>query len=209
MSCTETAVANKPKQKTIHPSAQLLGSYDIAFFLLFFLFSFFKFTVALCPQRPQRPLGTGSPGLATSSFTQLLSSVIQVLCYFTSTETIRTIRDGLPRTATSTFTRLLSSDIDLREGHHIIRPRRHGIRVRDTLNLLHSLGYRNRYLVLLVRPWTLSSVSTSGLVYRSAICPFRGPNKRCFVCGQCSGPFPIFTYEAYADENDMFRHVVV
>ena len=30
-------------------------------------------------------------------------------CYFTSTETIRTIWDGEPRTATSTFTQLLSS----------------------------------------------------------------------------------------------------
>ena len=33
----------------------------------------------------------------------------QVQCRFTSTETIRTIRDGEPRTATSTFTQLLSS----------------------------------------------------------------------------------------------------
>ena len=36
----------------------------------------------------------------------------QVQCCFTSTETIRTIRDGEPRTATSTFTQLLSSDIE-------------------------------------------------------------------------------------------------
>ena len=35
---------------------------------------------------------------------------IQVQCCFTSTETIRTIRDGEPRTATSTFTQLLSSE---------------------------------------------------------------------------------------------------
>ena len=34
----------------------------------------------------------------------------QVQCCFTSTETIRTIRDGEPRTATSTFTQLLSSE---------------------------------------------------------------------------------------------------
>ena len=34
-----------------------------------------------------------------------------VQCCFTSTETIRTIRDGEPRTATSTFTQLLSSEI--------------------------------------------------------------------------------------------------
>ena len=33
-----------------------------------------------------------------------------VQCCFTSTETIRTIRDGEPRTATSTFTQLLSSE---------------------------------------------------------------------------------------------------
>ena len=32
-----------------------------------------------------------------------------VQCSFTSTETIRTIRDGEPRTSTSTFTQLLSS----------------------------------------------------------------------------------------------------
>ena len=35
---------------------------------------------------------------------------VQVQCCFTSTETIRTIRDGEPRSATSTFTQLLSSD---------------------------------------------------------------------------------------------------
>ena len=34
-------------------------------------------------------------------------------CRFTSTETIRTIRDGESRTATSTFTKPLSSDISL------------------------------------------------------------------------------------------------
>ena len=33
----------------------------------------------------------------------------RVQCCFTSTETLRTIRDGEPRTATSTFTQLLSS----------------------------------------------------------------------------------------------------
>ena len=36
--------------------------------------------------------------------------LVQVQCCFTSTETIRTIRDGEPRTATSTFTQLLSSE---------------------------------------------------------------------------------------------------
>ena len=34
---------------------------------------------------------------------------VQVHCRFTSTETIRTIRDGEPRTATTTLTQLLSS----------------------------------------------------------------------------------------------------
>ena len=34
----------------------------------------------------------------------------QVQCCFTSTETVRTIRDGEPSTATSTFTQLLSSE---------------------------------------------------------------------------------------------------
>ena len=37
-----------------------------------------------------------------------MSSSVQ--CWFTSTETIGTIRDGKPRTSTSTFTQLLSSD---------------------------------------------------------------------------------------------------
>ena len=35
---------------------------------------------------------------------------VQVHCCFTSTETIRSVRDGEPRTATSTFTQLLNSD---------------------------------------------------------------------------------------------------
>ena len=35
---------------------------------------------------------------------------VQVQCCFTSTESLRTIRDGEPKTATSTFTQLLSSD---------------------------------------------------------------------------------------------------
>ena len=66
-----------------------------------------KFNVVL-PQRPQGLLGTGNPGRPPRlTFTQLLSSVLenfQVQCCFTSTETIRTIRDGEPRTSTSTFT---------------------------------------------------------------------------------------------------------
>ena len=63
------------------------------------------FSVALRPQRPYGPLGTGKPRTATSTFTQLLSSVsldcVQVQCCFTSTVTVRTIRDGEPRTATA------------------------------------------------------------------------------------------------------------
>ena len=35
---------------------------------------------------------------------------VHVQCCFTSTETIRFIRDGDPRTVTSTFTQLLSSE---------------------------------------------------------------------------------------------------
>ena len=35
-------------------------------------------------------------------------------CCFTSTETIRTIKDGMPRTVTSTFTQLLSSEASSR-----------------------------------------------------------------------------------------------
>ena len=45
----------------------------------------------------------------TSTFIQPLSSVIQ--CYFTSTETIRIIRDGEPRAFISTFKELLGSVI--------------------------------------------------------------------------------------------------
>ena len=39
----------------------------------------------------------------------LRKAAVQVQCYFTPTETIRTIRDGEPRTATSTFSQRLSS----------------------------------------------------------------------------------------------------
>ena len=55
--------------------------------------------------------GGGEPRTSTSNFTQLLSSdsFTFVQCCFTSTETIRTIRDGEPRTASSTFTQLQTS----------------------------------------------------------------------------------------------------
>ena len=72
----------------------------------------------------------GEPRTPTSTFTRLLSSEptrfcwpltlqsslpsiypqVQVQCCFTSTETVRTIRDGEPRTSTSTFTQLPSSE---------------------------------------------------------------------------------------------------
>ena len=44
-------------------------------------------------------------------FRKGLCQLVQVQCFFTSTETTRTISDGEPRTATSTFTQLLSSAI--------------------------------------------------------------------------------------------------
>ena len=55
----------------------------------------------------------GERRTATSTFTQLLSSEAScsVQCCFTSTETMRTVRDGeLTQTAASTFTQLLSSE---------------------------------------------------------------------------------------------------
>ena len=68
----------------------------------------FMFSVTLRPQRPYGLLGTGSSGRPPLSPWVMLQAV-HVQCYFTSTETIRTIRDGEPRTATSTFTQLLNS----------------------------------------------------------------------------------------------------
>ena len=56
-----------------------------------------------------RTIRDREPRTATSTFTQLLSSVILVQCCFTSTVTVRLITDGEPRTASSTFTQLLSS----------------------------------------------------------------------------------------------------
>ena len=49
-----------------------------------------------------------SVGILATNCDQCVSLV---QCCFTSTETIRLIRDGDPRTATSTFTQLLSSKI--------------------------------------------------------------------------------------------------
>ena len=49
--------------------------------------------------------------MATFTVTQLLSSELLIVqCCFTSTETVRTIRDGDPRMATFTVTQLLSSE---------------------------------------------------------------------------------------------------
>ena len=77
----------------------------------------FKFNVALRLQRPYGLLGTGSPGrpprLSHSSCALIFLHRSFVQCCFTSTETMRSIRDGMPRTATSTLTKLLSSE-DLR-----------------------------------------------------------------------------------------------
>ena len=75
---------------------------------VFSFFYFFRFSVVLRPQNPSGLLGTGqdchldfytAPGLWLQS----------VQFYFTSIETVRTIRDKEPM-ATSTFTQLLSSD---------------------------------------------------------------------------------------------------
>ena len=52
------------------------------------------------------------PGIAleqTHCAALACDSAVSVLCCFTSTETLRLIRDGEPRTATSTFTQLQSS----------------------------------------------------------------------------------------------------
>ena len=76
-------------------------------FLLLLFFFFFKgcftFTETI------RLIRDGEPKTATSTVTQLLSSLLQ--CCFTFTETIRLIRDGEPKTATSTLTQHLSSDL--------------------------------------------------------------------------------------------------
>ena len=64
--------------------------------------SYSMFNVALHPQSPYRPLGTGSPGWPPwLSHSSLLWSVFFFFkrC-FTSTQTLRTIREGEPRTST-------------------------------------------------------------------------------------------------------------
>ena len=71
-----------------------------------------QFSVALRPQRPQGLLGTGSPGRPSRlshKVPELWNTTVQ--CCFTSTETVRTVRDREPRTATWTFTQLQCSEI--------------------------------------------------------------------------------------------------
>ena len=64
----------------------------------------------LTPPPPQFP--QPAPSAAHIELKLLdLSRRLLVQCCFTSTETIRRIRDGKPRTATSTFTQLLNSVI--------------------------------------------------------------------------------------------------
>ena len=62
----------------------------------------------LRPQRPYGLLETGSPGLPPLLLHNH-SRALFLKCCFTSTETVRTIRDGEPRTPASTFTQLLSA----------------------------------------------------------------------------------------------------
>ena len=72
----------------------------------FFSLHEFEFNVALRPQRPYGQLETWSPGRPP----RLSHSSGQVQCFFTSTETVRTMMNGEPRTSTSTFTQLLCSE---------------------------------------------------------------------------------------------------
>ena len=51
--------------------------------------------------------GLGRPPRLSHSSWPLCCPLVQ--CCFTSTETVRTVRDGEPRTSTSTFTQLLST----------------------------------------------------------------------------------------------------
>ena len=86
-------------------------------------FAWFKFSVALRPQRPQGLLETWSPdgdvhfhtvqwcftstataGLGDGEPRAATSSSHSSWCCFTSTETVGTVRDGEPRRATSNFT---------------------------------------------------------------------------------------------------------
>ena len=57
---------------------------------------------------PSRTIASSNCSWVTLSLYQRCSVLY---CCFTSTETVRTIRNGEPRTATLTFTELLSSDV--------------------------------------------------------------------------------------------------
>ena len=99
------------------------------------------FSVALRSQRPYGISGTKRP--STSTFTQLLTSVLQ--CCFTSTETLRTIRDGEPRTSTSTFTQLLNSFFSV-----ALRPH-YGMGTQDVCFVFHTapeLLHNNTYVLV-------------------------------------------------------------
>ena len=76
-----------------------------------------------CVFQPGNVTGWGSKGVKFSSAPCSLlrpstvhrQSPVDLVskCCFTSTETIRTVRDGEPRAATSTFTQILTSEVDL------------------------------------------------------------------------------------------------
>ena len=65
-----------------------------------------------CPKSNSRGTTLQQNKLSSSTSLLLVSpGLCSVQCCFTSTETIRLVRDGEPRTATSTVTRLLSFDV--------------------------------------------------------------------------------------------------
>ena len=65
-------------------------------------------TASSCSRKPARAaVNTRGPDDGERTTVVVVVAVVQVQCCFTSTETVRTIRDGEPRTATSTFTRAL------------------------------------------------------------------------------------------------------
>ena len=68
-------------------------------------------TASSCSRNPDRAaVNTRGPDDGERTTVVVVVAVVQVQCCFTSTETVRTIRDGEPRTSTSTFTQRLSSD---------------------------------------------------------------------------------------------------
>ena len=71
--------------------------------------------------------------LAQATWTVIKEMEVPVQCCFTSTETMRIIRDGERGTATSTFTQLLSSDVKWKTEHFLF----------DTV--LHQTG--NSYVI--------------------------------------------------------------